>query len=415
MQVVLRIANGKSNVRQVRLKSNTTIGRSPDCQLKVASNQISRRHCEIIIRDFLVAIKDLGSANGTFVNGRQIPAEMEVPLTPGTRVALGPLQFTVEYEIPGMLRPASPSAPTHADETLPLSESDTDSKTSGDDSRPAASQPARRTDSNVTSESSGSSQPVNQSEWLASQLAPAAKTNVVPAIPVNRLPSVLPSIAPSTSSSETQTLPSSGVPTFSPPVAKVVAVPATPVGPEVFLPDPNTLGPATRESDAFESGMLESGRELSPHVSAEFFDPTETASMQSDEEQTFNFGIYAESGSGVSVESSDEIPIDLAPASPAKPVEPKTEKKGLFGRFGWGKKKGLSESSEPPVTSTSKTLPMAKAPAPDSVSFVPVALDQSPFEPAVEMPEDVVVEDEAEDNVPPPQDESLENFFNQFK
>src|SRR3954466_11902646 len=97
MQVVLRIANGKSNVRQVRLHSDTTIGRSPDCQLKVASNQISRRHCTIVIREMLVAIKDLGSANGTFVNGRQIPAQVEVPLTPGTRVALGPLQFSIEY------------------------------------------------------------------------------------------------------------------------------------------------------------------------------------------------------------------------------------------------------------------------------------------------------------------------------
>ena len=101
MQVVLRIANGKSNVRKVRLKSDTVIGRSTDCQLKVASSQISRRHCQILLKETTVAIKDLRSANGTFVNGRRIPAEMEVPLTPGTRVMLGPLQFTVEYDLPG--------------------------------------------------------------------------------------------------------------------------------------------------------------------------------------------------------------------------------------------------------------------------------------------------------------------------
>ncbi|MDB5340523.1 MAG: Forkhead-associated protein, partial [Planctomycetaceae bacterium] len=102
MQVLLRIANGKSNVRKVRIQSDTVIGRSPECQLKVASNQISRRHCQIVIRDTVVAIKDLGSANGTFVNGRQVPPEVEIPLTPGTRVMLGPLQFTVEYDLPGM-------------------------------------------------------------------------------------------------------------------------------------------------------------------------------------------------------------------------------------------------------------------------------------------------------------------------
>jgi predicted component of type VI protein secretion system len=100
MQVLLRIANGKSNVRKVRLQSDTTIGRSPECQLKVASNQISRRHCQIFIRDGFVSIKDLGSANGTFVNGRRVPPEVEIPLTPGTRIMLGPLQFSIEYDLP---------------------------------------------------------------------------------------------------------------------------------------------------------------------------------------------------------------------------------------------------------------------------------------------------------------------------
>lgn len=102
MQVILRIANGRSNVRKVRLQSDTIIGRSPECQLKVASNQISRRHCQILLRDPMVFIKDLGSGNGTFVNGRQVPPEVMIPLTPGTRVTLGPLQFTVEYDLPGV-------------------------------------------------------------------------------------------------------------------------------------------------------------------------------------------------------------------------------------------------------------------------------------------------------------------------
>jgi pSer/pThr/pTyr-binding forkhead associated (FHA) protein len=117
MQVLLRIANGKSNVRKVRLQADTIIGRSPDCQLKVASNQISRRHCQIFVRQDSVAIKDLGSANGTFVNGRRVPPEVEVPLTPGTRIMLGPLQFTVEYDIPGVVS-ACPVSQEDGAETL---------------------------------------------------------------------------------------------------------------------------------------------------------------------------------------------------------------------------------------------------------------------------------------------------------
>ncbi|MDB5386854.1 MAG: yqgF, partial [Planctomycetaceae bacterium] len=46
-----------------------------------------------------VTIQDLGSVNGTFVNGHQIPPNLEVQLVPGTRVALGSLQFIVEYQL----------------------------------------------------------------------------------------------------------------------------------------------------------------------------------------------------------------------------------------------------------------------------------------------------------------------------
>lgn len=102
MLVLLRVVNSKSNVRQLRLQSRTTvIGRGAGCQLKVVSDKISRRHCQIVVHDNWVTIQDLGSANGTFVNGHQIPAKMEMPLAPGTKVAIGSLQFFVDYELPG--------------------------------------------------------------------------------------------------------------------------------------------------------------------------------------------------------------------------------------------------------------------------------------------------------------------------
>jgi pSer/pThr/pTyr-binding forkhead associated (FHA) protein/RNase H-fold protein (predicted Holliday junction resolvase) len=100
MQVVLRIENSKSNVRQLRLKSETTvIGRGAGCQLKVVSDQISRRHCQITVLAQSVTIQDLGSVNGTFVNGGQIEPHAEVQLSPGTQVRLGSLQFIVEFQL----------------------------------------------------------------------------------------------------------------------------------------------------------------------------------------------------------------------------------------------------------------------------------------------------------------------------
>jgi len=50
----------------------TTLGRQSDCDLQVPLGEISRQHCEVHIEKNKVVLKDLGSANGTFVNGQKI-------------------------------------------------------------------------------------------------------------------------------------------------------------------------------------------------------------------------------------------------------------------------------------------------------------------------------------------------------
>ncbi|MBW1879514.1 MAG: FHA domain-containing protein [Deltaproteobacteria bacterium] len=51
-----------------------TIGRHPDCELQVDDPTISSRHAVIERRDGAWAVRDLGSSNGTSVNGRRIKA-----------------------------------------------------------------------------------------------------------------------------------------------------------------------------------------------------------------------------------------------------------------------------------------------------------------------------------------------------
>lgn len=65
----------------------TLLGRGNDCDLRLVDNGVSRHHAEIRVDDNEAVLVDLGSTNGTFVNGQQ--AERPVQLVDGTRVTLG--------------------------------------------------------------------------------------------------------------------------------------------------------------------------------------------------------------------------------------------------------------------------------------------------------------------------------------
>lgn len=100
MEVRLLITHGKANVKEVRLGSKTIIGRSADCNLKIASSQVSRRHCQIIVSDAAVRVRDLGSSNGTFLNGKAVPKDKDVSVLPGNDLVIGPLKFVVRFTLP---------------------------------------------------------------------------------------------------------------------------------------------------------------------------------------------------------------------------------------------------------------------------------------------------------------------------
>jgi hypothetical protein len=69
-----------------RLGVLTTIGRTPDNQIVVPVREVSRRHAEIVLTERGYVLKDLGSPNGTFVNGERIT---EHPLHDDDRLAMG--------------------------------------------------------------------------------------------------------------------------------------------------------------------------------------------------------------------------------------------------------------------------------------------------------------------------------------
>lgn len=71
----------------------TVIGRSTDCQFTVPYKLLSREHAALIVEDDQLTVKDLGSANGCFVNGERVT---EAVLKNGDKLAFAKLGFTVQ-------------------------------------------------------------------------------------------------------------------------------------------------------------------------------------------------------------------------------------------------------------------------------------------------------------------------------
>ncbi len=112
MQALLRVIQKQANLQQIRLLPETVIGRSADCNLKIASTQVSRRHCRIVVNDVGVYVEDLCSANGTFLEGQRLLPNQLTLASPGAKLSIGPATFVVEYRPPVVLRPEVGAAPT---------------------------------------------------------------------------------------------------------------------------------------------------------------------------------------------------------------------------------------------------------------------------------------------------------------
>lgn len=137
--ITLTVVEGSLHGQQYRFHAPCTvdIGRAESCHLRLATDEwncmISRRHCRLEVQPPTIRIRDMGSKNGTFVNGINIGRRLTeappdnpgatvsgaVELCPGDQIALGALLLRVELDasdtskrrfvVPGKLRPAEPS------------------------------------------------------------------------------------------------------------------------------------------------------------------------------------------------------------------------------------------------------------------------------------------------------------------
>jgi len=79
--------------KRLEIVGAVVVGRNPESDLVLTDGQPSRRHARLFISDDKVWVEDLGSANGTFVNGRKIDARTALAL--GDRVRFD----TEEYQL----------------------------------------------------------------------------------------------------------------------------------------------------------------------------------------------------------------------------------------------------------------------------------------------------------------------------
>ncbi|HVW03056.1 MAG TPA: FHA domain-containing protein, partial [Planctomycetaceae bacterium] len=91
----------------------TVLGRHPECAVCLDSNMVSRRHARVLHESAGYFIEDLGSGNGTTVNGQRIFGK--TPVRHEDRIKIGPI--LLRFEDPAQAAAAKRKAPS---ETLPF-------------------------------------------------------------------------------------------------------------------------------------------------------------------------------------------------------------------------------------------------------------------------------------------------------
>jgi predicted component of type VI protein secretion system len=87
--------DGAVEGQRFELEGDRTIGRE-GADITLDDDQVSRSHARVSVDGATITIEDLGSTNGTFVNGAKI--EAATPLSPGDTVRIGATTFALEAE-----------------------------------------------------------------------------------------------------------------------------------------------------------------------------------------------------------------------------------------------------------------------------------------------------------------------------
>lgn len=77
-------------------KDMTLFGRDEDSDVRLDHKSVSKLHCVIVMTDGVLLLRDLGSTNGTRVNGQRV---RRAALLPNDALAIANLKYTVKFGV----------------------------------------------------------------------------------------------------------------------------------------------------------------------------------------------------------------------------------------------------------------------------------------------------------------------------
>lgn len=108
MATNLIILTGKHQGKRLTLPDGEAIiGRDESCQIRLATNEVSRQHCRLMCEGDQVVVHDLGSRNGTLINDVAVNGQAE--MQPGDILRIGPISLQLAGKKSATTAPAKKS------------------------------------------------------------------------------------------------------------------------------------------------------------------------------------------------------------------------------------------------------------------------------------------------------------------
>ena len=93
MKVILELQDQPANAKRVTVRHDIVIGRGSDCNLRLSTQQVSRRHCFLKVGRDEVSVTDLDSSNGVYVNAQRAT---KTELRDGDTIQIGDALFVFQ-------------------------------------------------------------------------------------------------------------------------------------------------------------------------------------------------------------------------------------------------------------------------------------------------------------------------------